>query len=66
MSDSQITEELEILDASASFIKKCRVCGCTDNDCLVCIKKQGFPCWWVEADLCSACVNNEERSEKNE
>lgn len=28
----------------------CRVCGCTD--------RHGCPegCWWVEDDLCSACV----------
>ena len=32
--------------------KKCRVCGCTeDNACL----SKGVPCHWVEPDLCSAC-----------
>ncbi|MGN6435976.1 MAG: PRTRC system protein E [Agriterribacter sp.] len=36
-------------------IRKCRVCGCTDDDCRQCIKKTGKPCHWVEADLCSAC-----------
>ena len=35
--------------------RKCRICGCTDNDCRQCIKKTGNPCWWVEEDLCSAC-----------
>jgi hypothetical protein len=35
--------------------RKCRVCGCTDNDCSQCIKKTGFPCYWIEDDLCSAC-----------
>lgn len=35
---------------------KCRVCGCTDIDCRGCIERTGKPCYWVEADLCSACV----------
>lgn len=34
---------------------KCRVCGCTDNDCRKCIEKTGGPCYWVDHDLCSAC-----------
>ncbi len=34
----------------------CRECGCTDNDCRECIEKTGRPCYWVEPDLCSACV----------
>jgi len=37
--------------------RTCRVCGCTDLDCSQCIEKTGFPCHWVEADLCSACVD---------
>lgn len=37
-------------------VRKCRLCGCTDNDCRQCIKKTGQPCHWVEIDLCSACV----------
>lgn len=36
--------------------RTCRVCGCTDNDCSQCIAKTGMPCYWVEKDLCSACV----------
>lgn len=36
--------------------RTCRVCGCTDNDCRQCIKKTGVPCYWVEKDLCSACI----------
>jgi len=35
--------------------KKCRVCGCTDDDCRRCIERTGVPCHWVEDDLCSAC-----------
>ena len=34
----------------------CRVCECTQADCRECIEATGRPCWWVEEDLCSACV----------
>jgi hypothetical protein len=34
----------------------CRKCGCTDDDCLGCIRRTGSPCRWVEPNLCSACV----------
>ena len=37
-------------------VRRCRVCGCTDYDCRQCIEKTGEPCYWVEEDLCSACV----------
>ena len=37
---------------------KCRKCGCTDEDCSGCIERTGEPCYWVEDDLCSACVDN--------
>jgi chromosome partitioning protein len=35
--------------------RKCRICGCTDDDCRQCIEKTGKPCHWVAEDLCSAC-----------
>jgi len=35
--------------------QKCRICGCTDDDCRQCVEKTGHPCHWVEKDLCSAC-----------
>ena len=35
---------------------KCRICGCTDDDCRKCIEAQGHPCSWVEPDLCSRCA----------
>ena len=35
--------------------RKCKVCGCTDDDCRQCIEAQGFACYWVEPDLCSRC-----------
>ena len=37
-------------------IRRCRVCGCTDDDCSQCIEKTGEPGHWVEDDLCSACA----------
>jgi PRTRC genetic system protein E len=40
--------------------RKCRVCGCTQDNCKQCIEKTGQPCSWVEYDLCSACVDEPE------
>ena len=37
------------------LMQSCRVCGCTDFDCSKCIEKTGEPCYWVDANLCSAC-----------
>jgi hypothetical protein len=37
-------------------IRTCRVCGCTDYNCAVCIERTGEPCHWAEEDLCSACL----------
>ncbi len=34
---------------------KCRVCGCTQEDCSQCIEASGQPCHWVDEDLCSRC-----------
>ena len=39
--------------------QKCRVCGCTDDDCSGCIERTGQPCYWAEPDLCSACALEE-------
>jgi len=38
------------------WLRACRVCGCTDDDCEACIRKTGAPCWWVQPGLCSACA----------
>lgn len=35
-------------------IPSCRVCGCTDWN--PCFETDGFPCCWVEQNLCSACA----------
>lgn len=45
-----------IRGACRSSVRRCRVCGCTDDDCRQCIERTGEPCHWVEADLCSACA----------
>ena len=37
--------------------RTCRRCGCTDTDCSECVARTGQSCSWVEADLCSACVD---------
>ncbi|RUT38720.1 hypothetical protein EJP82_26775 [Paenibacillus anaericanus] len=42
-------------------VRTCRVCGCTDNN--ACVNEKG-PCSWAneEHDLCSACVNDQEKT----
>lgn len=50
----------EAAAADVAQIARCRVCGCTDDDCRQCIAKTGEPCTWVEPDLCSACAEEED------
>jgi hypothetical protein len=38
-------------------VRTCRKCGCTDSDCSGCVQRTGQPCYWVAADLCSACMS---------
>jgi len=38
-----------------AFRRRCRVCGCTDEDCSGCVARTGQACFWVSNDLCSAC-----------
>lgn len=47
--------------APGTGVRRCRVCGCTDDDCSGCIERTGGPCSWAEAELCSACVPEEEQ-----
>jgi hypothetical protein len=42
--------------AADDGVRRCRVCGCTDDDCTQCVEANGEPCHWVEADLCSRCA----------
>jgi hypothetical protein len=48
-----------------SPVQTCRICGCTDDDCQGCIDRTGQPCTWVEEDLCSACIEENEKFENN-
>jgi len=43
-------------DCELVHLVACRECGCTEYDCSGCIERTGSPCYWVEPDLCSACV----------
>ena len=36
---------------------ECRVCGCWEYN--ACVDKFAGPCFWVDGDLCSACVTSE-------
>jgi hypothetical protein len=46
-----ISQGAELLGRELETVARCRVCGCTDN--FGCQE----PCSWVEADLCSNCVD---------
>lgn len=48
---AQMFQEVD-LDA---FVRTCRKCGCTDDNCEQCIQATGKPCYWTQADLCSRC-----------
>lgn len=39
-------------------VGKCKVCGCTDTNCLECIREKGYACFWISKreDLCSRCA----------
>lgn len=43
----------QMLSRMFSEIRRCRVCGCTDEN--ACMTPHG-PCWWSDNDLCSACA----------
>jgi hypothetical protein len=55
----------ELLDAARRWLvarqgnsSKCRVCGCTSEDCSGCIERTGAPCSWADdtKTLCTACL----------
>jgi hypothetical protein len=56
MLDGQI---YEITVRKTGEEQTCRKCGCTNYDCSECAERTGDACSWVEADLCSACVEEE-------
>lgn len=39
-------------------LRRCRECGCTEEDCSQCQAKTGEGCVWVDDDLCSACIRD--------
>ena len=41
--------------APSSDVRRCRVCGCTDDN--PCVDFGGDSCSWAEDDLCSACAD---------
>ena len=47
----------QIADQPARRAGVCRVCGCTDD------RACDGGCWWVQPDLCSACVGRLEPDE---
>lgn len=53
--DQSLSQQRAQVLADLDGRNKCRVCGCTDEDCYACIQRTGVPCGWVEPDLCSAC-----------
>ncbi len=40
--------------------RSCRVCGCTQD--MACMTPEG-PCYWVEYDLCSACISKKTKKD---
>lgn len=45
--------------------QRCRVCGCTDDDCSQCIAATGIPCSWVEGEdppICTRCAMAEDEA----
>lgn len=53
--------EQEYGDENEDAERKCRICGCTDDNCKQCIERTGKACHWVEADMCSACSENRDK-----
>lgn len=50
-------QKQELRAAKTDDKRRCRLCGCTDDDCSGCIERTGQPCYWVAPDLCSACAD---------
>lgn len=62
--DSEPTACVLVGPREQVFEQRCRVCGCTNEDCSQCVEKTGDACSWVEEDLCSACVPQGARKAK--
>jgi hypothetical protein len=55
---TSLPDLLQAVEVFEFELRKCRVCGCTDNR--ACVDENGVPCHWIEPDLCSACVDGGE------
>lgn len=55
--------ELTQIPQRAVAVKRCRRCGCTEDN--ACMTIQG-PCYWVEDDLCSVCAGKDEQEDSEE
>ena len=53
-----VLAEIEITPFDNNSIRACRKCGCTEDK--ACIDEHGQPCYWVSADLCSACFTHKD------
>ena len=58
-----VRTQLEPVEMSALDGRRCRECGCTDDDCRECVERTGEPCSWVPepnahpgGPICSACL----------
>lgn len=49
---------IDVVAAVAAIVeRRCRICGCVQDQCDKCVEKTGDACHWVEDDLCSSCVS---------
>lgn len=44
------------LPSASTDDRQCRVCGCAEDH--PCMTEDG-PCFWLEQDLCSGCIDKE-------
>lgn len=48
---------IAILESRLPPPTHCRICGCSDENCIGCIEITGAPCSWAneKQDVCTAC-----------
>lgn len=54
----ELNKGIERAKEWVNSLRRCRVCGCTEFNCIQCVEKTGKPCTWIEDDLCSACATD--------
>src|SRR5262249_34433128 len=57
----RIPDPVYVLGLDLRIPGVCRICACTDDDCTDCIAVLGYPCCWVEPDLCLRCAAADEQ-----